>query len=188
MSTYVTQAVVLNKYDYKDYDIKFILYTLEYGKIAVIAKGAKRITSKLNSHLEFFSFSKIMIAKGVLVNRLAGAQLIEKYQHISEDNYKTIIALYFLEVVNLMVKYDFEDDYIFDIIIKFNDGLNHGVSKQDDLLLLNQTLFELLDHLGYRPQLKSSKQKGLIAQFNKVIMEISDKEVKSYDMISNLFN
>lgn len=188
MSTYVTHGVILNKGDYKDYDIKFIIYTLGHGKISAIAKGAKKITSKLNSHLEFFSVSKIMIAKGASFNRLAGAQMVEKYKNINSDTSKTIIALYFLEVVNLLVKYDFEDDIIFKIIIKFISLLNQGKSRQDDLLLLNKSIFELLDHLGYRPEIKSNKQKGLIAQFNKIIMEISDREIKSYAMLSKLFD
>lgn len=188
MSTYVTQGVILNKADYKDYDIKFIIYTLGHGKISALAKGAKKITSKLNSHLEFFSVAKIMIAKGASFNRLAGAQLIKKYKNINHDTAKTIIALYFLETVNSLVKYDFEDDVIFKIVVKFISSLDQGQSKQDDLLYLNKSIFELLDHLGYRPPLKSNKQKGLIAQFNKIVMEISDREIKSYVMLSKLFN
>ncbi|MEK7072642.1 MAG: DNA repair protein RecO [Patescibacteria group bacterium] len=188
MSTYVTHGVILNKADYKDYDIKFTIYTLGHGKISAIAKGAKKITSKLNSHLEFFSVAKMMIAKGASFNRLAGAQLIKKYNNISNDTAKTIIVLYFLEIVNALVKYDFEDDVIFEIVVKFISLLDQGKSKQDDLLYLNKSIFELLDHLGYRPQLKSNKQKGLIAQFNKIVMEISDREMKSYAMLSKLFN
>lgn len=188
MSTYVTHAVVLNKDNYKDYDVKFIVYTPDYGKIVIIAKGAKKITSKLNSHLEFFSVTKVMIAKGAAVNRLAGAQIVEAHKNIIRDNHKTIIALYFLEVINLLVKYDFEDDFIFEIIVKFLSLININQNRQDNLLLLNKSLFELLDHLGYRPEIKSNKQKGLIAQFNKVVMEVSDREVKSYEMVSKLFN
>jgi len=187
MSTYITQAVVLNKSNYKDYDLKFNLYTLEHGKIAALAKGAKKITSKLNAHLEFFSLSKIMIAKGASFNRLAGAQLVKKYKNINSDTAKTVIALYFLEVINLSVKYDFKDDVVFEILIRFMAQVDQSQNRYDDLLYLNKSLFELLDHLGYRPQLKSSKQKGLITQFNKIIMEISDQEVKSYGMLARLF-
>lgn len=188
MSTYVTHGVILNKSDYKDYDIKFVIYTLGYGKISAIAKGAKKITSKLNSHLEFFSVSKIMIAKGASFNRLAGAQLVKNYKNINNETSKTIIALYFLEIANLLVKYDFEDDVIFEVIIRFITLLDQGKSRQDDLLNLNKSIFELLDHLGYRPEIKSNKQKGLIAQFNKIVMEITDREVKSYYMLSKLFD
>lgn len=188
MSTYVTHGVILNKTDHKDYDTKFTIYTLGRGKISAILKGAKKITSKLNSHLEFFSVSKIMIAKGASFNRLAGAQMVKKYKNINKDTAKTIIALYFLEVINLLVKYDFEDDVIFEIIVKFLSLLDQGKTRQDDLLNLNKSLFALLDHLGYRPLLKSNKQKGLIVQFNKIITEISDREIKSYSMLSKLFD
>lgn len=188
MSTYLTRGVVLKKTDYKDYDIKFVIYTLGHGKITALAKGAKKITSKLNSHLEFFLVSQIMVAQGASVNRLAGAQMIEKFKNINQDTAKTIMALYFLEVVNLLVKYDYEDDTVFEIIIKFISSLDRVKTKQADLLCLNQHLFELLDYLGYRPEIKSSKQKGLISQFNKIVMDISDTEVKSYTLLLKLFN
>src|SRR3989344_4626914 len=99
MPTFLTAGVILKKDDYKDYDRKFTIYTLGQGKILALAKGAKKITSKLNSHLEFFSVAKIMVANSLAVKRLAGAQLIKKYTSISSDISKNIIALYFLEVI-----------------------------------------------------------------------------------------
>ncbi|MDO8669130.1 MAG: DNA repair protein RecO [Candidatus Buchananbacteria bacterium] len=188
MSTYLTHGVILNKDNHKDYDAKFVIYTLGHGKISAILRGAKKITSKLNSHLEFFSVVKIMVAKGASFNRLAGAQLEVKYKNINSSTSKTIIALYFLEVVNLLIKYDFEDDVVFEIITRFLSLLDDGKSKQDDLLCLNKNIFELLDHLGYKPEIKSNKQKGLIAEFNKIVTEIADRQVKSYVMLSKLFD
>ena len=108
MPTFLTAGVVLKKEDYKDYDRKLTIYTLGHGKITVLAKGAKKITSKLNSHLEFFSVTKLMVANSSTVKRLAGAQLVKKYISLSSNITKNIIALYFLEVLNSLVKYDFK--------------------------------------------------------------------------------
>jgi DNA repair protein RecO (recombination protein O) len=188
MSTYLIDGLILNKEDFKDYDIKYTIYTRGYGKLTAIAKGAKKITSKLNSHLEFFMLSKIMIANGKSVKRVAGAQITESYGSINSDIEKRVIALYFFECINLLIKNDFEDDYVFELLVSFLNFLNNNNTRQEDLLCLNKYLFDLLDHLGYRPQIKAQKQKGLIAQLNSLVSQISDKQVKSYDILAKLFD
>jgi len=188
MPTFLTAGVILKKDDYKDYDRKFTIYTLGQGKILALAKGAKKITSKLNSHLEFFSVAKIMVANSLAVKRLAGAQLIKKYTSISSDISKNIIALYFLEVINLLVKYDFKDDEVYEIIIRFFSALNKSKNKQDALLSLNRYLFDLLNHLGYRPIIRAVNQKNLLFDLNSLVVEMAEKEIKSFDFLAkNLF-
>lgn len=188
MSTYLAHAIILNKDNYKDYDSKFIIYTLGYGKISALGKGTKKITSKLNSHLEFFSVVKVMIARSAAINRLAGAQLVKKYKNISQVTSKTIIALYFLEVVSVLVKYDFEDDAIFAIMIKFLALLDQSQAKKDDLSILYKSLFAILEHLGYKPRIKFHQETDLTAQLNRLITDIAEREIKSYRLLSQLLS
>jgi len=188
MPTFLTAGVVLKKEDYKDYDRKLTIYTLGHGKITVLAKGAKKITSKLNSHLEFFSVTKLMVANSSTVKRLAGAQLVKKYISLSSNITKNSIALYFLEALNSLVKYDFKDDGIYEIIIRFFSGLSQGKNQQDDLFCLNSNLFDLLNHLGYRPIIRAVNQKNLLFDLNSLIVEMAEKEIKSFNFLAkNLF-
>jgi len=186
--THLTYAIVLKKEPFKECDIKYTIYTQLHGKVLVIAKGAKKITSKLNCHLEFFMISNVMIADSLSVKRIAGAQINERFKNIIESIEKRVIALYFLEIIDLLVKYDFEDIIIFEITKSFLTVLDSTKTREDSLLCLNQYLFQLLEHLGYRPEIKSQKQGGLFSQFNKLIMEISEREVKSYGILSKLFS
>lgn len=188
MSTYLTYGIVLAKEDFKDYDIRYTIYTNSCGKVSAIAKGAKKITSKLNPHLEFFSVSKLMIANGKSFKRIAGAQNDIVFDQVMNNLDKRIIALYFFEAVNLLVKYDFEDEFIFELLGKFLTILNRSSSKQDSLIALNKFLYSLLEHLGYKPEIKSLKQRGLIVQFNKLIMIVTEKEMKSYHMLLKFFD
>ena len=184
MSTFLTQGIILKKEDYRDYDCKFIIYTLSRGKIIVLAKGSKKITSKLNPHLDFFSTLTLMVANSSALKRLAGVQLLKKYKRINQYFSKNISALYFLEVVNLLVKYDFKDDEVYKIIVSFFSALEDCQNSQVDLLSLNKHLFELLSHLGYRPKIKVSRQKQLAIEFHRLVTEISEKEVKSFNLLA----
>lgn len=183
MPTFLTAGVILKKEDYKDYDRKLTIYTLGHGKITVLAKGAKKITSKLNSHLEFFSVTKMMVANSLAVKRLAGAQLIKKYVSIDSAIGKNIMALYFLEVINLLVKYDFKDDEVYEIIVRFFSALDKGKNQEADLMNLNKHLFALLSQLGYRPIIRAKSQKELLFDLNSIVKEMAEAEVKSFDFL-----
>lgn len=52
MREYYTEAVVLDKEDLGDQDARVFLFTKNLGRIAAKVKSAKKITSKLNGHLE----------------------------------------------------------------------------------------------------------------------------------------
>jgi len=52
MTEYYTQAVVLDKLPHKEQDMRVMLYTQELGKVAAKVQSARKITSKLNGHLE----------------------------------------------------------------------------------------------------------------------------------------
>ncbi len=107
--TTLTQGIVLRHQDYGDYDRQFLIYTRDMGKISVIAKGAKKITSKLNSHMEPFLISQIMVANGKVFKRLAAAQTLSSFRNIPKDLEKIVIAQYFLESLDLFLGYEFCD-------------------------------------------------------------------------------
>lgn len=52
MREYYTEAVVLDKEDLGDQDARVFLFTKNLGRITAKIKSAKKITSKLNGHLE----------------------------------------------------------------------------------------------------------------------------------------
>lgn len=52
MKEFLTSALVLDKEDWGECDARVFLYSVNYGKITVKVKSAKKLTSKLNSHLE----------------------------------------------------------------------------------------------------------------------------------------
>ena len=83
--TYTTTALVLKRRDHNEHDRLFCLYTKDYGKIDVLAKGTKKISSKLNSYLEPFYLIKVMIAKGKGFDKLANCNLIEGYQNLRQN-------------------------------------------------------------------------------------------------------
>lgn len=61
MLEFVTEAVVLDKIDSGEQDSRVYLFTKDTGKIVAKIKSSRKITSKLNSHIEPLSLATIRI-------------------------------------------------------------------------------------------------------------------------------
>lgn len=186
--TILTQGVVLKRQDRGDFDRQFVIYTEDLGKIAAVAKGAKKVTSKLNSHLEPFLISCLMIAGGRTGKRLAAAQTLASCRNIRKNWAKIVIAQCFLETLDLLVDYEFRDQTVFALIREFLSSLDQGKSRKEDLILLNKFLFEILSRLGYCPVIRSRRQKGVALELNRLILEVGEKPVKSFAWLIELYD
>ncbi len=60
--TRLVKGIILRKQDYRESDRLFVIYTDELGKISAVAKGARKIKSKMAGHLELFHVINLMVA------------------------------------------------------------------------------------------------------------------------------
>lgn len=63
MTEYFTEAIVLDKKESGEADSLLVLYTQDLGKITAKAKSLRKITSKLNGHLQPLNFAKIRLVE-----------------------------------------------------------------------------------------------------------------------------
>jgi DNA repair protein RecO (recombination protein O) len=61
---YVTDAIVLSRFDLGEADRVLTLITPQYGKLKAIAKGIRRPTSRLGGSLEPFAELTVVLARG----------------------------------------------------------------------------------------------------------------------------
>ncbi|MBW1745923.1 MAG: DNA repair protein RecO [Deltaproteobacteria bacterium] len=60
MSSFSTPAIVLRRIDFGDYDLIVSFFTLNKGKISVIAKSAKKSVKRFSGVLEPFSVLEVV--------------------------------------------------------------------------------------------------------------------------------
>lgn len=90
-SEYITRAVVLDKEPIGEQDLKVFLYTEKLGRVVAKAVSARKITSKLNSHLEplnlvtvrlveknYFQITDALKIRSLSVNNLKALNLIKE--------------------------------------------------------------------------------------------------------------
>lgn len=156
-NTYTTTGIILKRRDYQEHDRFFCLYSKEHGKIDLLAKGTKKISSKLNSYLEPFYLVKVMAAKGKVFDKLANCDLIKPYQNIRNDLYGFYLLNYIAEVTDVLIYGQTLRQDKYNLLIELLDILDNQILSKDKLKLLflvNVYNLQLLNLLGYQPEIK----------------------------------
>lgn len=152
-----SEALIIKRGDYREYDSRVVLYTKEYGKIVVVARGVKRFRSKLAGHIEPISLIKAMILRGRAFDYLGGALITSAYINIKND----LNGLYFtgaaFALLDAQVKEDEPDAELFNFLTYWlelvNDKCQLELDKHQGELLYNYFVLQLLVILGYKPEL-----------------------------------
>jgi DNA repair protein RecO (recombination protein O) len=152
MPLYETPAIVLRSTPYGESDQIVTLYTLDFGKIKGIAKGAKRSRKRFANTLEICSYIQVTFfekeARDLV--RLDHSDLIRPFESLREDITKLAWASYFIELVNELTAERIKNKALFRLLVFFLNLIDHGMLEEEI-----QRIFEvrLLSHLGYQPQL-----------------------------------
>jgi DNA repair protein RecO (recombination protein O) len=151
MPLYKTPAIVLHSIPYAEVDKIITLYTLDFGKIKGIAKGAKRSRKRFGNTLEIASYihASFFEKETSTLVRLNHCDLIRPFAGLRGDIHKLAWASYFLELVNQMTAEKIRNKALFQLLIVFLSFIDQGLLKEEI-----QRIFEirLLAHLGYQPR------------------------------------
>ncbi|HCC55426.1 MAG TPA: DNA repair protein RecO [Desulfobulbaceae bacterium] len=153
MSLQKSLAIVLQVKDHGDSDKIVTLYTLEHGKIALIAKGAKRSKKRFVNKLELFSLLAIYFApsRHSSLMRLDQADLLNPFPRLRENYELYIAASLFCELVLHWTREHDSDEELFRLLVWALECLvMEGVVVKRAVIFFH---IKMLDILGYRPDL-----------------------------------
>src|SRR2546426_3522340 len=151
MPTYQADAIVLRRLDYGDADRILTLLTREYGKLAAIAKGARRSKARVGSSLDLFGRSRMMLAKGKNLDVVAQVERRGDVRNISGALRRTAYACLVSEIADKVLEDRHPVDDVFELVAGTLDRLNDpGRSARADSAWF---VMRMLDLLGYAPQL-----------------------------------
>ncbi len=147
---YQTEAIIIKKIKLGEADRILTLYTPHLGKIQAVAKGIRRPRSKLAGHLELLTHSLVSLARGRNLDTITGSQTINSFLPLKNDLQLTSYALYTTELVNQFTADHIENHPLFQLLLETMHHLCHG---DDNELVLRYFELQLLNEVGYRPQL-----------------------------------
>jgi DNA repair protein RecO (recombination protein O) len=149
--TYQIEAIILKKTKLGEADTILTLYTPDLGKIQGFAKSLRKTKSKMAGHLELLTHSQISLARGRNIDTITGAQTIDSFLPLKSDLNLSACGLYATELVNQFAADDVEDLPVFQLLLATLERLSQ---RDNSDLVLRYFELQLLDLVGYRPQLE----------------------------------
>jgi DNA repair protein RecO (recombination protein O) len=136
--------------DYGEADRILTIMTPQLGKLRVIAKGARKITSRKAGHVELFTRARLLLAHGRTFDIVSQAETIEPYRPLREDLLRGSYAHYLSELIDVFAQEGSEDIALYDLLA---NGLAWVAETPEPAIAARYFELRLLTLTGYRPQL-----------------------------------
>jgi len=151
---YRTQGIVLKKTNRGEDNQLFSFYTKDFGKIEVLGRAIRKISSKLRSATEIFYYSEIEFIQAKRHKTLTDAILIEKFANLRKDLLKLKMAHKITEVLNDLMIAPEKDEKVWSLLLYTLKKINEKDFSQNELRLqYYYFLWNLFLELGYLPEL-----------------------------------
>ena len=148
--SYTTEAIVLDRRPYGEADRILIVFTPQYGRLDLIAKGASKTKSRSGPYLDLCSWVRLELASGRDLDVVRSAQPVRHFANLGTDLNRYCHACYLIELVKALTQADEPHAGIFELLSRSLVLLDEGV---DPWVVTRHFEMALLNELGYRPQL-----------------------------------
>ncbi len=156
MNQITTVGIVLSRTNYGEADRIVTMLTPEHGKVRFIAKGVRRLKSKLAGGVELFCVSNVNFIKGRTdLSTLTSSRMDRQFQNISKDIDRTMYGYEVLKCIATITEDEAGLDYY--------NLLEATLSVLDDStvpLAVASTWFDLsiLNLTGHQPNLHTDAE------------------------------
>ncbi len=151
MALITSKAVVLKTWKLSETSLIVQLYTREYGKVRVVAKGARNLKSPFKGCLEPLSLISVIYydKPNRDLQTLSKLDLIDPHLSIIGDLEKTSLALAAAELVDKAVAGEEAYPQVYDLLTGTLELINEGCGFTEGLFWYFENRF--VDLMGYRP-------------------------------------
>ncbi len=146
------EGIVIRANHYGESNKIVTLFTRELGKIGVMARGAKKPSSRLSALTHPFTYGSFLIqtGSGSGMGTLSQGEIIASMRSIREDIFLTAYASYVVELTDRATESRKSNPFLFELLFQTLTYIDEGYDK--DVLLYIYKL-KMLDVLGIAPQL-----------------------------------
>lgn len=172
MKNFTTKCVILGHKDFGEYHKLIYLYSDELGKIKVIAKGARKITSKFTGHLETLNICTASLYFGPRNIILTEIITTKSFKKIREELSKLNGALRIAELTNKIV---YENQTFDDLIQLLEESLKAIIDCDKTALITTSYAIKLLTKAGNVPNYKDNAGNS----------DLAEKYLKFFEFVKN---
>lgn len=152
---YRTRAFILKKEDRGEADRLFTVFSEDLGRLEILGKAIRKISSKLRSSADIFYLSEIEFIQGKAQKTLTDAVLINDFANLKTDLKRLVAANMIADAFDSLVVGQEHDRQIWRLLSMVFDKLNDLKLKIYDFKLVYfYFLWNLIAILGYAPDLE----------------------------------
>jgi DNA repair protein RecO (recombination protein O) len=147
-----TKALILGSMRWKESSKIVTLFTVDHGKIKVIARGALRNKSPFSGKLESLNYAEVIIneKKSRSLQILNDIDIINSFNNLRMQYDHMPYAMAILEIIQQIFENEFNDEVFFNFAVE----LLYAVEKSEyPETVLWYFLLKLSSYLGFRPVL-----------------------------------
>lgn len=143
-------GTVIGNRDYRDMDRSVTLFTRERGKVAFVARGVRKITSKNRGSTDLFVEGEYLLSRSKAYYVLSQGKVLESYLSIRKDLTRSAVAMTMTLFLNDVLVENVPAKEIYEL---FSWCLHRLETSKDPLFLLRYFLVKALLYLGHKPNL-----------------------------------
>ena len=152
-----TKALAIRATDYKDNDKFVLLYSLDYGKITVHAKGVRKASAKLKFACDQFCFGQYELAKVDDRFTLKTCDQLESFYSLRED-----VVVYYsaCTIAECLANYTEEGQSEPNVFIETLKALQALINGVEPLIVSLRFLLAFMEMEGFKLQLNACADCG----------------------------
>jgi DNA repair protein RecO (recombination protein O) len=142
------EGIIIRTTDYGETNKIITLYTREWGKIGVMARGAKKPKSRLSSITQLFTHGYFLVQRGTGLGTVQQGEMITSFRSIGEDIFLTAYASYIVELTDKCTEDKKPNPFHFELLFQTLNYMNEGFEPD---ILMNIYEMKMLNVLGMNP-------------------------------------
>ncbi|MFH0792129.1 MAG: DNA repair protein RecO [bacterium] len=145
-------GLVIASIDRGEADRFLTVYSREFGKIKIIAKSVRKITSKLYGGTGLFNLVEIEFVEGKVFRTMTDYRKLKSFDRIKSNPLRTRIGYDICEIIDLLIEKEQKDNRIWPLTKQSFQLLDETKADNNTWLICYQYFFwNLMSLLGYRP-------------------------------------
>lgn len=179
MKGFKAEGIILKRKDFGEADRLLTVYTLQRGKIKVLAKGVRRITSRRAGNVELLNKVVMYLHPDKNFLILTEATAVAVFDTIKADLTLSTYAYHLIEIVDKLTAENQPDPILYSDLVQILSRLN----KNPRQILVRAFEAKLLTHLGFANFESLSLHLQGSTNIQKLFKQI---ETNSWDQIEQL--
>lgn len=177
---YTAEAIILKRRNVGEADRILTLFTKSFGKVRVLARGVRKVSSRRAPHVEVFNRVIATLHKGNAMDTLTEVSPVSSYEAIRSDLHRVGAAYYLCELIDGLLPEQQPHEDVFSLLVDAFDALLSVKSERIEILRARFAA-ALLTKLGYMAFGKKFKDNDIDAYVERIL----ERRLKTVRLVSH---